>query len=67
MTTEPEEADFVLASGTQAIGRSDGSVQQQSLDELQALLRRCRNIPMVLANPDFVTVSGCGIMHSFLH
>lgn len=59
VTTEPEEADFILANGTEAIGTPGGGVQQQSLEELQALLRRCRNVPMVLANPDFVTVSGC--------
>ncbi|KAL9237528.1 hypothetical protein vseg_012064 [Gypsophila vaccaria] len=53
-----EEADFILAHGTEALGLSSGSVVPKQLEELEKILEQCveRKIPMVVANPDFVTV-----------
>lgn len=65
VTTDPEKAQFVLAHGTEALGLPDGSVELRSFDELKATLRQCGELgkrPMVIANPDFVTVSGCGAL-----
>ncbi|CAI5997983.1 unnamed protein product [Closterium sp. NIES-65] len=62
----PEEADFILAHGTEAVGvaEADKPARPASLDELAGLMsraaeegrRRGRMIPMVVANPDIVTV-----------
>jgi hypothetical protein len=59
----PRQADFILAHGTEALGtRSDGSAAQPcSLERLRELLGECAargGLPMVVANPDVVTVSG---------
>ncbi|KAK4747550.1 hypothetical protein SAY87_014136 [Trapa incisa] len=53
-----EEAEFILAHGTEAIGRSSGSTQCMKLEDLEKILELCatKRIPMVVANPDFVTV-----------
>ncbi|GER28285.1 haloacid dehalogenase-like hydrolase superfamily protein [Striga asiatica] len=53
-----EEAEFVLAHGTEALGLSSGHALQKTLDELNEILGQCaaKKIPMVVANPDFVTV-----------
>ncbi|CAN4094895.1 unnamed protein product [Withania somnifera] len=53
-----EEADFILAHGTEALGLSSGAALPMSLDELEKILDQCaaKKIPMVVANPDFVTV-----------
>ncbi|KAJ6297432.1 hypothetical protein OIU78_023055 [Salix suchowensis] len=53
-----EEAEFVLAHGTEALGLSSGASCPMTLDELEKVLERCaaKQIPMVVANPDFVTV-----------
>ncbi|XP_065860803.1 uncharacterized protein [Euphorbia lathyris] len=53
-----EDADFVLAHGTEALGQSSGSASPMTLDELEKILERCaaKKIPMIVANPDFVTV-----------
>ncbi|KAL9254381.1 5'-nucleotidase YutF-like protein [Drosera capensis] len=53
-----EEADFVLAHGTEAVGVPSGSSISMMIEDLEKLLEQCveRRIPMVLANPDFVTV-----------
>ncbi|PHT28449.1 hypothetical protein CQW23_31962 [Capsicum baccatum] len=45
-----DEADFILAHGTEALGLSSGAALLMKLDELD------KKIPMVVANPDFVTV-----------
>ncbi|PHT26769.1 hypothetical protein CQW23_33622 [Capsicum baccatum] len=45
-----DEADFILAHGTEALGLSFGAALPIKLDELE------KKIPMVVANPDFVTV-----------
>ena len=80
----PEEADFILAHGTEAVAQSDGSILPASLEQLRSLMERAaaegrrrdeerkgrgdslrrdngeggciKSIPMVIANPDFVTV-----------
>lgn len=54
----PDNADFVLAHGTEALRMENGDLKPASLDELEALLSICaaRGIPMVVANPDHVTV-----------
>lgn len=53
-----EEAEFVLAHGTEALGLPSGAVLPMKLEDLEKILGRCaaKNIPMVIANPDFVTV-----------
>ncbi|KAG6738902.1 hypothetical protein POTOM_058525 [Populus tomentosa] len=53
-----EEAEFVLAHGTEALGLSSGASCSMTLEELEKVLERCaaKQIPMVVANPDFVTV-----------
>ncbi|XP_011014771.1 PREDICTED: uncharacterized protein LOC105118501, partial [Populus euphratica] len=53
-----EEAEFVLAHGTEALGLSSGASCPMTLEELEKVLVRCaaKQIPMVVANPDFVTV-----------
>ncbi|XP_011002879.1 PREDICTED: uncharacterized protein LOC105109772 [Populus euphratica] len=53
-----EEAEFVLAHGTEALGLSSGASCPMTLEELENVLERCaaKQIPMVVANPDFVTV-----------
>ncbi|GFP90084.1 pyridoxal phosphate phosphatase [Phtheirospermum japonicum] len=53
-----EEAEFVLAHGTEALGLSSGDALPKTLEELNEILEQCaaKKIPMVVANPDFVTV-----------
>lgn len=53
-----EEAEFVLAHGTEALGLSSGASCPMTLEELEKVLEHCaaKQIPMVVANPDFVTV-----------
>ncbi|XP_034685619.1 uncharacterized protein LOC117914391 isoform X2 [Vitis riparia] len=53
-----EEAEFILAHGTEALGLPSGAVLPMKLEDLEKILGRCaaKNIPMVVANPDFVTV-----------
>ncbi|XP_020597400.1 uncharacterized protein LOC110037162 [Phalaenopsis equestris] len=53
-----DEADFILAHGTEALGLPSGDTQPTSIEELEQILEHCskRKIPMVVANPDFVTV-----------
>lgn len=63
-------ADFILAHGTQGLGAQDGTVAERSLAELKDLLRACGEegrargvpLPLLLANPDVVTVSGCTLL-----
>ena len=62
VVTDPENANFVLTHGTQGLATPDGGVTQCDLDALRDVLRRCGELggrPMVVANPDLVTVSGC--------
>ncbi|XP_047971545.1 uncharacterized protein LOC125214524 [Salvia hispanica] len=53
-----EEAQFVLAHGTEALGLPSGDALPMSIEELNKVLEKCaaKKIPMVVANPDFVTV-----------
>lgn len=53
-----EEAEFVLAHGTEALGLPFGEALPMKLEELNDILGQCaaKKIPMVVANPDFVTV-----------
>lgn len=53
-----QEADFILAHGTEAIGLRSGAALPMKLEDLEKILKQCadRKIPMVVANPDFVTV-----------
>ncbi|KAM7510617.1 hypothetical protein LguiB_009492 [Lonicera macranthoides] len=53
-----EEAEFVLAHGTEALGRSSCASRPMKVEDLEKILEKCtaRKIPMVVANPDFVTV-----------
>jgi hypothetical protein len=65
--TDPDEADFLLAHGTEAVNgagttdeqRAQGAVDT-SLDAMRELLKRAaaRNLPLIVANPDVVTVGG---------
>jgi hypothetical protein len=63
VTSNPSEADFILAHGTEALGLNDaGDSLPVSLDEIKALLEKAvksgKGAPMIVANPDFVTVEG---------
>lgn len=53
-----EEAEFILAHGTEALGLPSGGVLPMKIDELEKILKQCagKSIPMVVANPDYVTV-----------
>ncbi|OWM84769.1 hypothetical protein CDL15_Pgr027556 [Punica granatum] len=53
-----EEAEFILAHGTEALGQPSGSAHPMKLEDLEKILELCatKRIPMVVANPDFVTV-----------
>ncbi|KAJ4783159.1 Haloacid dehalogenase-like hydrolase (HAD) superfamily protein [Rhynchospora pubera] len=55
-----DDADFILAHGTEAIGSPSGGSQPMDLEGLQQILELCakrsKSIPMVVANPDYVTV-----------
>lgn len=58
---EPEEADFVLSHGTEVVGQGDDLPGiESSLEETKKLLERAakRGLPLIVANPDVVTVSG---------
>uniref|UniRef100_A0A0D6R9D4 Uncharacterized protein n=1 Tax=Araucaria cunninghamii TaxID=56994 RepID=A0A0D6R9D4_ARACU len=54
-----EDADFILAHGTEAIGlENDRGLKPMKLEELEEILEHAvdRAIPMIVANPDHVTV-----------
>ncbi|PON46695.1 Pyridoxal phosphate phosphatase [Parasponia andersonii] len=53
-----EDAEFILAHGTEALGHPSGVARPMKLEELENILEHCaaKKIPMVVANPDFVTV-----------
>ncbi|XP_004287156.1 PREDICTED: uncharacterized protein LOC101297076 [Fragaria vesca subsp. vesca] len=53
-----KDADFILAHGTEALGNPSGDAIPMKLEELENILEQCaaKHIPMVVANPDFVTV-----------
>ncbi|XP_076891972.1 uncharacterized protein LOC143543559 [Bidens hawaiensis] len=53
-----DRAEFILVHGTEALGLSSGELVSKKLEELEKILGQCaaKGIPMVVANPDFVTV-----------
>ena len=61
VVTEIDEADFVLVHGTDALGHPDGPAAR-SYDELAVILHKVAERavlpPMIVANPDLVTVNG---------
>ncbi|KAI6699079.1 hypothetical protein NL676_019198 [Syzygium grande] len=58
------EAEFILAHGTEALGQASGSVRPMKLEDLEKILEQCaaKRIPMVVANPDFVTVEARSLL-----
>lgn len=64
---KPADADFILAHGTEAIGQPNGAAAQAaSMQQINAALQCCAEQavapPMVVANPDVVTVSGSDLV-----
>jgi ribonucleotide monophosphatase NagD (HAD superfamily) len=54
-----EAADFILAHGTEAISLASGNgVKKMGLEKLEQILENAvdKGIPMIVANPDHVTV-----------
>ncbi|CAN6681455.1 unnamed protein product [Malus baccata var. baccata] len=53
-----QDAEFILAHGSEALGSPSGDAIPTKLEELESILEQCaaKHIPMVVANPDFVTV-----------
>ncbi|XP_044499131.1 phosphoserine phosphatase-like isoform X1 [Mangifera indica] len=53
-----EEAEFILAHSTKALGLPSGEVRPTSLDDLKKILELCavKKILMIVANLDYVTV-----------
>ncbi|XP_044499106.1 uncharacterized protein LOC123220632 isoform X2 [Mangifera indica] len=53
-----EEVEFILAHGTEALGLPSGEACPTSLEDLEKILALCtaKKIPMIVANPDYVTV-----------
>lgn len=61
VVTKLEDAQFLLVHGTEAIATSDGQVRGASLEELRTVVVKCATtlkLPMIVANPDLVTVDG---------
>mgnify|MGYP000081824771 FL=1 len=61
---DPELADFVLVHGTEALGLRDGGIKPATLTEIDTVLSLAagRGLPMVVANPDLVTVEARDLM-----
>ncbi len=60
-----DEAEFVLAHGTECLGRPGAAEPvEATLDEIRAVLEAAakRGLPLLIANPDIVTVSGSGLV-----
>jgi hypothetical protein len=53
-----DDAEFILAHGTEALGVPSGDPLPKSHEELEHVLMLCleKRLPMVVANPDYVTV-----------
>ncbi|XP_031272816.1 uncharacterized protein LOC116131294 [Pistacia vera] len=53
-----EEAEFILAHGSEALGLPSGEARPTGLEDLEKILELCaaKKIPMIVANPDYVTV-----------
>ena len=59
------EAEFLLAHGTECLGRAgDADPKEATLDEIREVLEAGaeRHLPLLIANPDIVTVSGSGLI-----
>ena len=59
------EAEFLLAHGTECLGRpGDAEPREATLDEIREVLEQGakRRLPLLIANPDIVTVSGSGLV-----
>ena len=59
----PKEADFILCHGTEALAQPNGAEPMpMSLEAMKQMLQACmeqsKTMPMLVANPDVVTVSG---------
>ena len=57
----PQEADFLLAHGTEAMGMIGGAPPRAAgMEEMKDVLRQCAQLPqpppLIVANPDVVTV-----------
>ena len=60
-----DDAEFVLAHGTECLGRpGDADPVETTLDEIRVVLEAAakRGLPLLIANPDIVTVSGSGLV-----
>ena len=59
---KPAEADFILCHGTEAFGQQNAESVDMSLENMKRMLKACTEqpkvMPMIVANPDVVTVSG---------
>ncbi|PNH00061.1 hypothetical protein TSOC_014131, partial [Tetrabaena socialis] len=69
VVTDPSTCDFILAHGTEGLSLPGGGVAEVPLEELRRMLtalaeagRGGRLPPMVVANPDVVTVDGGGLV-----
>jgi hypothetical protein len=53
-----DDAEFILAHGTEALGVPSGDPLPKSIEELEQVLMLGleKRLPMVVANPDYVTV-----------
>jgi hypothetical protein len=53
-----DDAEFILVHGTEALGLPSGDPLPKSLEELEQVLvlGSEKRLPMVVANPDYVTV-----------
>ncbi|PIA29617.1 hypothetical protein AQUCO_05800028v1 [Aquilegia coerulea] len=58
-----DDAHFILAHGTEALGLPSGASLPMELEDLDKILELCasRKIPMLVANPDFVTVEATSL------
>lgn len=58
----PTAADFILCHGTEALAQQNAEPLDMSLEDMKKMLKACsertKAMPMVVANPDVVTVSG---------
>ena len=60
-----DKAEFLLAHGTECLGRpGDAEPKEATLDEIREVLGAGakRGLPLLIANPDIVTVSGAGLI-----
>ncbi len=64
---DPEQVEFIVAHGTEAIGRGDGGEPRpMDLESIRGVLEQCAANPrgpppMIVANPDIVTVEGTNL------